>query len=83
MNCCYQFSTELLAQDEGGPSKGGSLNHLTFSCTDLYVCNVINGMYIYKSYIIQENQLLFRKPPLLGPPLSLPETNNHPYGQFS
>ena len=27
---------------------------------------------VYK-YIIQENNRLFRKPPLLGPPLSLPE----------
>ena len=28
---------------------------------------------VYKQYIIQENNRLFRKPPLLGPPLSLAE----------
>ena len=36
----------ILAQDKGGPSKGGFLNHRSFSYTDLYVCNEINGMYI-------------------------------------
>ena len=35
-----------LAQDEGGPSKGGFLNIQAFSYTDLYLCNGINGMYI-------------------------------------
>ena len=28
---------------------------------------------VYQQYIIQENHILFRKPLLLGPPLSLPE----------
>ena len=28
---------------------------------------------VYEKYMIQENNLLFRKPPLLGPPLSLPK----------
>ena len=28
---------------------------------------------VYESCIIQENNRLFRKPPLLGPPLSLPD----------
>ena len=49
-----------LAQDKGGPSKGGFLNNRLFSSTDLYLCNEINGMCKYtinysgKSYIIQE-----------------------------
>ena len=28
---------------------------------------------VYKLYTIQDNNRLFRKQPLLGPPLSLPE----------
>ena len=36
-----------LAQDKGGPSKGGFLNNPLFSHTDLYLCNEINGMCIY------------------------------------
>ena len=36
----------ILAQDKGGPSKGGFLNNRLFSHTDLYLCNEINGMYI-------------------------------------
>ena len=36
----------MLAQDKGGPSKGGFLNNQLFSCTDLYVCNEIDGMCI-------------------------------------
>ena len=35
-----------LAQDKGGPSKGGFLNSLLFSYTDLYLCNELNGMCI-------------------------------------
>ena len=38
------------------------------------MCNEINDMCIYDCYIIQENKRFFRKPPLLGPPLSLPDT---------
>ena len=34
----------VLAQDKGGPSKGGFLNNRLFSYTDLYLCNEINGM---------------------------------------
>ena len=30
-------------------------------------------VFVYNKYVIQENNILFRKPPLLGPPLSLPE----------
>ena len=68
----------ILEQDKGGPSKCGFLNNRLFSYTDLYSCNTINGVCVYiyiyiymtyhsgKSYIIQ-------KPPLLGPPSSLPE----------
>ena len=49
-----------LAQDKGGPSKGGFLNNRLFSYTDLYLCNEINGMcilaitYSGKSSNIQE-----------------------------
>ena len=39
---------QTLAQDKGGPSKGGFLNNLIFSYTDLYSCNEINGMCIYR-----------------------------------
>ena len=28
---------------------------------------------VYEQYVIQEHIIIFRKPPLLGPPLSLPE----------
>ena len=35
-----------LAQDKGGPSKGGFLNNQVFSYTDLYLSNEINGMCI-------------------------------------
>ena len=34
----------LLAQDKGGSSKGGFLNYLSCSYTDMYSCNGINGM---------------------------------------
>ena len=30
-------------------------------------------VYVYTRYLIQESNILFRKPPLLGPPLSLPD----------
>ena len=36
----------------------------------------LNEWYVYKQYIIQESNISFRKPPLLGPPLSLPEVGN-------
>ena len=52
-------------KDKGGPSKGGFLNNQLFSYTVLSVCNdMINR--------------LFRRPPLLGPPLScanIPKTH--------
>ena len=32
----------------------------------------------HKQYMIQENNRLFRKPPLHGPPLSLPDTTGRP-----
>ena len=53
-------------KDKGGPRKGGFLNNRLSSYADLYFRNEINGMCIF----ILENNLLFRKPPLLGP---LPE----------
>ena len=33
-----------LAQDKGGPRKGGFLNNILCSYTDIYLCNEINGM---------------------------------------
>ena len=35
-----------LAQDKGGPSKGGFLNHRLFSYAVLYLCSEINGIKI-------------------------------------
>ena len=42
----YRLGLWVLAQDEGGPSKGGFLNNYLFSYTDLYFCNEINGVCI-------------------------------------
>ena len=56
-------------KDKGGPSKGGFLNNQLFSYTVLYVCNEINGVYKH-DVLFMKNNILFRKPPLLGPPLS-------------
>ena len=39
----------------------------------IYTCVTKLMVCVYKLYIIQENNRLFRKPPLLGPPLSLPD----------
>ena len=39
-----------LAQDKGGPSKGGFLNNRLFSYKDLYLCYEINGMCIQIIY---------------------------------
>ena len=70
-----------LAQDRGGPSKGGFLNNRLPSYTDIYIYIYIYifvqqlRVFVYKQVIIQENDRLFRKPPLLGPPLSLPDTS--------
>ena len=64
-----------MAQDKGGPSKGGFLNNILSSYTDMYLCGEINGtVCVYTQGIIQENNKLCWKPPLLGPPLSLPES---------
>ena len=66
-----------LAQDKGGPSKGGFLKNRLLSYTDIYIYMYMRVMKLMvcvnKRYIIQDNNRLFRKPPLLGPPLSLPE----------
>ena len=35
-----------MPQDKGGPSKGGFLNNILLSYTDLYSCNETNGMCI-------------------------------------
>ena len=38
----------VLAQDKGGPSKGGFLNNRLFpELADLYSCHEMNGMCIY------------------------------------
>ena len=37
--CTHIYIYITLAQDKGGPSKGGFLNNRSFSYTDLYVCN--------------------------------------------
>ena len=50
---CFE---KYLAQDKGGPSKGGFLNNRSCSYTDIYIyiyiyiCNEINGMWIYIIY---------------------------------
>ena len=44
------LTVPALAQDKGGPSKGGFLNSRLVSYTDLYLCNDINGMCIYITY---------------------------------
>ena len=41
----YTQCTVTLAQDKGGPSKGGFLNNQFFSYTVLYLFNEINGVY--------------------------------------
>ena len=40
-----------LAQDKGGPSKGGFLNYMLISYTDIGLCNEINDMCIINIYI--------------------------------
>ena len=40
----HDLRTRLLAQDKGGPSKGGFLNNMLLSCTDIYIYIYI---YIY------------------------------------
>ena len=65
----------MLAQDNGGPSKGGFTNNILCSYI-MYIHIPLISLHKYRSSY--EDRMLFRKPPLLGPPLSLPE-----YGQFS
>ena len=55
------------------PSIGGFLNNRLCSYTGIFSCNEINGMY-FKHVLFRTNIKLFRKPPLLGPPLSLPDS---------
>ena len=52
-------SVLLSGKDKGGPGKGGFLNNHIFSCTVLYLCNEVNGVYktnilFITAYIIQE-----------------------------
>ena len=58
-----------LAQDKGGPSKGGFLNNRLFSYTDIYIYIYIYIMKlmvcVYNEYSIQETNILFWKPPVL------------------
>ena len=51
-------------KDKGGPSKGGFLNNI------LFVCIHIPLISLHKYRSAYENDRLFRKTPLLGPPLS-------------
>ena len=44
LNSVFSTPEQMLAQDKGGPRKGGFLNDRLFSYTDLYLCNEINGM---------------------------------------
>ena len=53
------------------------VNNRLCSYTDLYLCNEINGMCIQIIYG-SGNNISFMKPPLLGPPLSLPEERTNP-----
>ena len=46
IRCLGTLLLHNLAQDKGGPSKGGFLNNMSFSYTDMYLCNEINGMCI-------------------------------------
>ena len=70
----HPWTPENLAQDKGGPSKGGFLNNILCSYTVLYYICVMKLMVCeyYKWYIIQESNLLFRKPPLLDHPCPCP-----------
>ena len=61
-----------LAQDKGGPSKCGFPNDRLFSTIIDYVYTHHSFHYTNIQPDMNNNQL-FRKPPLLGPPLSLPD----------
>ena len=52
------WGKQMLAQDKGGPSKGGFLNNRLSSYTDLYVCTDTNGMC---SQTIHYSERLFAK----------------------
>ena len=40
--CKHRY--HILAQDKGGPSKGGFLNNILCSYTDICLCNEIHGV---------------------------------------
>ena len=78
---------QVLVQDKGGPSKGGFLNNRSFSYTDLYLCDEINGTCIqiihYSGKSSNNQETTFtrttfvlhqgsQQPPLPGLPLPLP-----------
>ena len=60
-----------LAQDKGCHSKGGFLNNILFMNNRLLLYTPLISLHKYRT--VYENNILFRKPPLLGPPLSLPQ----------
>ena len=64
---CYPL---ISGKDKGGPSKGGFLNNRLFSWImyDSYTPTINFITQIYRS--VYGSNRLFRKPPLLGPPLS-------------
>ena len=78
-NCLTITIKQHLGQDKGGRSKGGFLNNRLFSWIDYYqfthtisfITNIYIYIYIYTYISVYENNRWFRKPPLLGPLLSL------------
>ena len=62
---------DFSGKDKGGPGKGGFLNNRLFSwiiCHLYYTSHTISSLHKHRS--VYEHRILFRKPPLLGPPLS-------------
>ena len=62
-----------LAQDKGGPSKGGFLNNRSLSWINM-CCLYTPLISLHKYRTIYEHNIPFRKAPLLGPPLPLPDS---------
>ena len=48
MKGMFVYNIQNVAQDKGGPSKGGILTNTLCSYTDLYVRNEINVVYLNK-----------------------------------
>ena len=47
-----------LAQDKGGPSKGGFLNNRLFSYMDVYLCNELSGMCMKITYDLGQSSII-------------------------